>query len=131
MKGFHGQIKDLVAQRQILAARIKKHLAKGVIKEAQELMVEFRQLETRSHMAERLDKAQRQQLQSQNKYVQGRIESLYGDTKSMLAKYLRPELASELMGAISNAEKNGGTLPAAVTTPTSGDETAATGPPAS
>jgi hypothetical protein len=126
VKGFHGQIKDLVAQRQILALRINKYLTKGKIEDAKERMVEFRQLETRSRMAERLDKAQRRQLQSQNKYVQGRIESLYGDTRSMLAKYLRPELASELMSAISKAEKNGGTSPEVATTP----DAFSPGPPA-
>lgn len=105
IKGFHGQIKDLVAQRQMLAIRIKKRLQEGKVEEARELHAEFGKLETRSSMNDRLNKAQRQQVESPNKYVQGRIDDLYGDTRSMVAKYLRPELDSELLGLIVEAER--------------------------
>ena len=121
VKGFHGQIKDLVAQRQILAARIKKRLGEGKVEDAKKMLVDFGQLETRANLAERLDKAQRQQVPSQNKYVQGRIETLYGDTRSMLAKYLRPELSSELKNAIVEVERNGGVSPEVETAPASDD----------
>ena len=121
VKGFHGQIKDLVAQRQILAARIKIRLGQGKVEDAKKMLVDFGQLETRSNMAERLDKAQRQQDPSQNRYVQGRIETLYGDTRSMLAKYLRPELQSELANAIVEAERNAGASPPVAAAPASAD----------
>jgi len=133
IKGFHSQIKDLVAQRQMYAARIKKRLLEAKIGDARELHLEFGKLETRSGMNERLNRAQRQQVQSQNKYVQGRIDDLYGDTRSMVAKYLRPELDSELLNLIVEAERNVGSAPAATAAtppPAATTPTAATPPPA-
>ncbi|MDP6719655.1 MAG: hypothetical protein QGF59_13430, partial [Pirellulaceae bacterium] len=45
----------------------------------------------------------------------------YGDTRSMLAKYLRPELSSELKNAIVESERNGGVSPEVATDPVSAD----------
>ena len=50
VRGFHGQIKDLVAQRQILAARIKKYVTAGEVRSEEHTS----ELQSRSNLVCRL-----------------------------------------------------------------------------
>ncbi len=107
IRGFHGELMDLVAQRQILAALIKKRIEDGKTDEAKTLLSDFRALPSRNNMLSKLNDAQRRQKVSPNKYVQGRIDTLYADTKTMLTNYLDPTLTSQLTSLVNRAEQGG------------------------
>ena len=80
IRGMNGQIMDLVAQRQILAARVRKRIAENKLDEAQELLDQIRALKTRNDVQRELDMQARRQLASPYLAVQARIDKLYGDT---------------------------------------------------
>jgi hypothetical protein len=101
IRGFHGEIMDLVAQRKILEVRIRKRIEESKVEEATQLIAELRSLPSRSDMARRLDQAQNRQIKSPNRFVQGHIDTMYGDTRTMLNQYLNPDLPNQL-----NAELN-------------------------
>jgi hypothetical protein len=87
---------DLVARREILAARIRARLKEGQLDEAQQLLDEFRRLETRSDLSRDLD-AYRQQLTSDDKLTQDRINRLFTEAqKFLLSRPLSDELLSQL-----------------------------------
>lgn len=107
IKGFNGELMDLVAQRQILAARIRKRITEGKPDEAEELLEQFRQLASRNDMQRRLDQQQNRQDVPPNRAVAARIDKLYADTRTALANYLDPELGSKLLSELEKAKQGG------------------------
>jgi hypothetical protein len=103
IRGLSGEIMDLVAQRQILAIRIRKRIEEGKLDEAEDLLDDFRSLKTRSDMQKSLDQQRQRQLPSPYSSVQTRIDQLYGETRSMLGKYLDPVLAGQLTQELRQA----------------------------
>jgi hypothetical protein len=108
IKGLSGEIMDLVAQRQILAARIRKRVSDGKLDEAEDLMDEFRELKTRNDMQRALDRQMQRQMESPYASVKARIDQLYGETRSMLGKYLDPNLGNQLLRELRAAQQQSG-----------------------
>jgi hypothetical protein len=103
VKGLNSQIMDLVAQRQILAARIRKRIAENKLEEADQLLAEFRSLPTPSDLQRDLETQMRRQVASPHPAVQTRIDKLYGETRALLPKYLDPDLSNKLMEEVRQA----------------------------
>jgi len=101
IRGFHGQIMDLVAQRKILEFRIRKRIADREVEEAEKLITELRGLPARNDMARELDKGISRQIKSPNRYVQASIDTMYGDTRTMLNTYLSPDLPDRLTAELN------------------------------
>jgi hypothetical protein len=108
VKGLSGELMDLVAQRQILAARIRKRIEEGKLDEAENLMDDFRDLMTRNDMQRELDRQMRRQLESPYASVKARIDQLYSETRSMMGKYLDPNLANQLTQELRQAQQQAG-----------------------
>jgi hypothetical protein len=99
---------DLVARREILAARIRARVKEGKIDEAQRLLDDFRRLETRNELSRDLDRY-RQQATSSDKVTQGRIDKLFTEAqKLLLLKPLSDELLAQLTRELSAARASGG-----------------------
>lgn len=101
---------DLVARREILAARIRSRLQTGQPKEAQQLLDEFRRLPSRTELSRDLDR-QRQQWSSADKATQLRIVQLFSDGQRLLlvkplSDDLLAQLTREVAAATSAAEKD-------------------------
>jgi hypothetical protein len=107
IKGFNGELMDLVAQRQILAARIRKRVSDGKPAEAEQLLEQFRMLASRNDMQRRLDQQQNRQQVPPNRTVAARIDKLYADTRTALANYLDPELDTKLLKELEVARQGG------------------------
>ena len=88
---------DLVARREILAARIRGRLKEGKVAEAQELLDEFRKLQTRADLARDLDQFRRR-VATPDSLTQQRIDKLFADAQKLLL--LRP-LSDELLGELT------------------------------
>jgi hypothetical protein len=99
---------DLVARREILAARIRARVKDGKIDEAQKLLDEFRRLETRAELNRDLDRY-RQRVPTADKLTQSRIDRLFTDAqKFLLLKPLSDDLLAQLTRELSAARPSGG-----------------------
>lgn len=94
---------DLVARREVLAARIRARLKEGKSAEAQQLLAEFRRLASRAELARELDRF-RQQITSRDKTTQSRIDRIFADgQRLLLLKPLSDELLAQLNREVSAA----------------------------
>ena len=92
---LQSQVMDLVARRELLSAVFRQHLAAGRLDEAQDVLEEFRLLETRADLSRVLDQ-QQQQITSRDRTTQIRIQKLFADARKLLLEFLDPETANEL-----------------------------------
>jgi hypothetical protein len=94
---------DLVARREILATRIRARLKEGKPAEAQQLLDDFRKLETQAELRRDLDLF-RQRCSSSDRLTQARIEKLFTDAqKVLLLKPLSDELVTQLTREVAGA----------------------------
>jgi hypothetical protein len=102
VKGLQHHVMDLVARRELYAARFRRYLKEKKLDEAKELLEEFRALETRSDLTRQLDQ-QEQRVRSPDRRVQAKIDQLFTDTRQLLTRFLDPrtsnQLAEELLRA--------------------------------
>jgi len=98
---------DLVARREILAARIRGRLKGGKLAEAQTLLDEFRKLQTRADLSRDLDQF-RQRVATPDSLTQQRIDKLFADAQKLfLLKPLSDDLLSELTRELASAQARG------------------------
>jgi hypothetical protein len=98
---------DLVARREILAARIRARLKDGKPDEAQKLLDEFRRLDNRADLNRDLDRY-RQQVSSADRVTEQRIERIFTDAQRLLLlKPLSDELLAQLTREVSAARSGG------------------------
>jgi hypothetical protein len=94
---------DLAARREILAARFRVRLTERKFDEAQELLDEFRQLDSRTALGRLLDE-QQQQVRADDRLTQQRIDKLFGDARQLLTvKSLSDDMINTLAGELSKA----------------------------
>ena len=97
---------DLEAQRQILKTRFLMRIEEGKLDEAQALLEDIKQLQTRDILVSQLDRQQNQQLESPFKSVQSLIDvQLYGKMRETLGKYLLPSMVNELTNILNDARR--------------------------
>ncbi|HZN33387.1 MAG TPA: hypothetical protein VFB80_06185 [Pirellulaceae bacterium] len=99
---------DLVARREILAARFRAKLKAGQLAEARQLLDAYRKMETRQDLSRDLDQY-RQRVASTDRITQARIDKLFMDAQQLLT--LRPlsdEMLGQLNRELSAAESGGG-----------------------
>jgi hypothetical protein len=89
---------DLVARREILAARIRARIKAGEFSEAQMLLEELNNLERRDELNRSLDTQQRQ-VATSDRLTQARVERLFADARKLL---LSPALGDALVIELSS-----------------------------
>ncbi len=100
VRAFQSRIMDVEARRQILAARTRARMGEGKLDDAQKLLDELRQIETRSDLSRYLNQ---QRVASPDPITQKRIDKLLSDASGLLAKFVDPELVSTLNRDLVNA----------------------------
>ena len=100
---------DLVARREIVAARFRARLKERKFDEAQELLDQFRKLETRADLSRALDEHQ-QKISASDRTTQARVDKIFGEArKVLLLKPLSDDmintLAAELIRSRSTAQQ--------------------------
>ncbi len=94
---------DLVARRELLAAKFRARLKEGQIAEAAKLLDDFRKLETRQELGRDLEQY-RQRVASNDRLTQARIDKLFADAQKLLAlKSLSDEMLAQLTRELTNA----------------------------
>lgn len=107
VQAFQSRVLDLVARREILAARVRQRLAEGKTDEARALLDEYRELETRVDLNRALDNALREVV-SPDRLTQSRIDKLFAAARQLLGKFLDPEQGNLLARELATAEANPG-----------------------
>lgn len=98
---------DLVARREIIAARLRARLKEGKLSDAQALLEEYRKLETRIDLRRALDEAV-QGLVAGDRLTQARIDKLLADAGKLLNNSkLSDELLQQLTREVAAAQSGG------------------------
>jgi len=127
IRGTQNAIVDLVAIRQLFAARIRARLEKGQLNEAKELLEALREEPTYEKIAADMGR-KLTQLKGRNAAEQARIDRMFAQTREMLVKNISPGLLREIEEAVLAAEK--APKPAPAPAPTPEDESAPASEPA-
>jgi len=114
---LQGRVTDLVARREILAARIRKRISEGKLNEADDLLKDYGKLETRDDLIKELDARQGEIGDNDailEKVTKQRINNLMGEARNLLLnKFLDPETKNVLAREVEKAR--GGNTAAAST----------------
>lgn len=104
LRAMQSRVMDVMARREILAARIRMLIKQENFEEANKLLAEFRALPQRVQITKELDEDQRR-----TPAVPGitgkRITALFNGGRQLLNKFLDPELANQLAREIAVAQK--------------------------
>lgn len=118
LRGLQSEVVDLVALRQVAAARVRLRMEEGKLDQAKLLVDELRQLKDYEKMARDLDNVQRQVLDPASgpltPVAQLRIEKMFQQTRELLQKYLQNDLVQKVEKEL-DARLKGTPLPAADT----------------
>ncbi len=114
IRGVQNAIIDLVAIRELLAARVRLRLRKGEMDEARELLHSLREQPTHERIADDMDKkltAFLNQPGAKNPNQRRKIDEMFTQTQELLSKQINPEKIRALEEDMITAQKNGGRLP--------------------
>jgi hypothetical protein len=101
LQSFQSRIMDLEARRQITAIRMRAKIKERKFDEAQQLLEEFRTIDTREQMKRLLDQ---QVIRSNDPTTQKRIEKLFVDANTLLFKFLDPNMGIALQTELIQAK---------------------------
>lgn len=104
IRGVENAILDLVALRQLLAARIRQRLEKEQWAEARELLDALRDQPTYETIARDMAKKQTE-IQSKNPYEQRKLDKMFATTRETLVKHINASLIRELEAEVAAASK--------------------------
>ncbi len=104
VKGIEATVVDIVAQRTILAARIRRFLLQGDRKRAQQYLDEFVNLPGKDALEQMIAK-RRNSFNSPNRFEQRRIDGMLRGAQALIAKYLDNDLQQRLIAEVQGREK--------------------------
>jgi hypothetical protein len=103
LRGLQEEFVDLVARRKVLAMRVQRRIEDGKLEDAEKLVDEMRQLETRQDLERRIRERQAT-FQTRDQAQQDRINRLFRDTRSLLSKHLDPAEIDKLRDELAAAK---------------------------
>ncbi len=96
VRGFQGEILDLIGLRNLLAARVRLYVKDKELKQAEGVLDELRGLKTYNEMADELSRIQNRMLKEAGDNVpyaaKVGIDRMFQTTRDMLQKYLQDNL---------------------------------------
>jgi hypothetical protein len=109
VKGLQTAVMDLVARRQLIIARFRRHLQAGEFDQARALLEEFGKLPTRSDLARELLQQRPRFASSElrDRQEQSRIDKMFTDTQQLLTRFLEPGTAADLASELERARQSG------------------------
>lgn len=106
IRGVQNAIIDLVALRQLLAARIRMRLEKGNVEEARELLNALREQPTYDILSQDM-RNKLKEMETDSRQQQAMINQLFDQTRTMLVKHIDEKTIRELEADVASVE--GGT----------------------
>lgn len=105
VRGFQGEILDVVGMRNLLAAKVNQQVARDQRDAAKATVEELRQLKNYTQMADELEAIQRRMLDETDGPIpltaKNRIDGLFQTTRTMLQKYLQDNLMTQSEQAVA------------------------------
>lgn len=121
LKGLQSEVVDVVASRQVAAARVRMRIDERKLELAKEMLEELRKVKDYDSMARELDDIQKKVLDKDAGVItpvaQMRIEKMFQQTRELLQKYLQNDLVKKVERELDAAIK-GGEAPAETPAPT-------------
>ena len=114
IRGVQNAIVDLVAIRQLFAARVRLRLEKGEMEEAEQLLSALREQPTNEKLANDMGKKETDFLRligPKNASQYRKVENMFSTTRDMLSQHINPRIINELETDLLSAKRNGGKLP--------------------
>lgn len=99
------ELVDMVAMRRILAGRIRRHLEREEVEEAQDLLRELESMPGMAEFSRRINRVE-QLYQADHPIVQKKIDRVFSETRSVLGKALDPREARELSSEVRRAQQS-------------------------
>ncbi|WP_145303032.1 hypothetical protein [Crateriforma conspicua] len=114
VRGVQNAIIDLVAIRELFAARIRLRLERGEIDKAEELLGQLRDQPTNQAIADDLSNKQDEFLKAigRDPNQRRKVDNLFATTRETLVKFINGRLLSELEVEVLNARKKADSAPA-------------------
>ncbi|HTN73719.1 MAG TPA: hypothetical protein VL096_00675, partial [Pirellulaceae bacterium] len=97
---MQNSVMDLVARREVLAARIRARAEQNQWKEAKEMVPQLRALPSRAELLRQVE-LQQQRFRSDDKAVQAKVDKMFVELRKLLGKHLDPRLIDEVAAEIS------------------------------
>ena len=111
VQGIMDRLIDAVAQRQLITARVRKHIEAGNYDGARDLIAQLRKVESRSEFLDRIQRRQRQ-LGGSNREMQSRaVDKLFADTRVLFEQFLDPLLPQRLQDELTQRESTTTAIP--------------------
>lgn len=109
IRGVQNAIVDLVAIRELLAARIRLRIEQGEIEQAEELLNKLRAQPTNEKIADDMGRKQTMFLSAvgRNANQRRKIDEMFATTRDLLAKHISPRVVRELEGEVRQAQTPG------------------------
>ena len=104
VKGIEATVMDIVAQRSILAGRIRRFLLQNDRKRAQKFLEEFVNLPGKD-VLEQMIANRRNTFNSSNRFEQRRIDGMLLEAQALIRKYLDDDLRQRLIAEVQGREK--------------------------
>ena len=102
--GLKENLIDLVARREVLSSRIRARIESGKLDEAEELLGDLGQLETKDEFNSRIDR----RIRNNEDEVRQLINAFKVESRTLLDKYLDPNQLRELQSMLDQARANSG-----------------------
>ncbi len=111
IKGVQNSILDLVAIRQLFAARVRNRIEKGELDQAKELLESLRKEPSYEQIADDMGR-KLTQVRGRNAAEQMKIDQMFAQTREMLVKNINPQIVRNVEEAVMAAEKSAAPPPA-------------------
>lgn len=108
--GVQNSIIDLVAIRELFAARIRSRLKNSELEKAKDLLVQLREQPTNQTIADDLSRKQDEFLKliGRNANQRRKVDNLFATTRDILTQFINSRLVSELESEVIAAEREAG-----------------------
>lgn len=95
---------DLVARREVLAARARLRLDNEDVTGARQMLAELRNMPTRADLLKQLE-GEHRQYKSADRATRARVDKMFDELRKLLQKHLDPMLLDELLAEIDAGKK--------------------------
>ncbi len=95
---------DLVARREVLAARIRLRIENDDLPGAQAMLTELRTMTSRADLLKQLETEQLS-YKGTDRTLQLKVDKMFGELRKLLGKHLDPKLVDDLAAEISSSKK--------------------------
>lgn len=101
---MQNNIMDLVARREVLAARIRLRVEQGDLEAAQAMLMQLRALDTRADLLRQIE-LQQTRFQADDGLAQAKVDKMFNELRKLLGKHLSPRLLDELSQEVAAGKR--------------------------